>query len=128
MLAVSQAVAEVGCVEDVVHPLQDLFSCRELFRLLDVLIFKLCGFQDDTAFRIQAPRSSKAKNPADQTAISPCSTLSLGQAGLATVDASKINLDEVALVPERSCDSLEADGEGGSYPKVRQQIAQWSLL
>ena len=39
-----------------------------------------------------------------------------------------VNLDEVALVPERSCDSLEAEGEGGSYPKVWQQIAQWSLL
>ena len=57
-----------------------------------------------------------------QTTISP------RRAGLPTVDARKINLDEEALVVERSCDALVAKGEGGSYSKVWQQIAQGSLL
>ena len=91
VLAVSQAVAEVGCVEDVVHSLQDLLSCRELFLHLDVLIFKLCGFQDDTAFRIQASGSSKAENP---------------------VDSSKGSSDEVALVFNWCSNPLVTKGDG----------------
>ena len=44
------------------------------------------------------------------------------------MDGIKVNLDEVALVFERSSDSLEAKRDSGSYAKIWQQIAQRSFL
>ena len=95
VLAVPQAVAEVCGREDVVQPVQNLNRCGKAF-LFSGLILTLSCFQDDTSSGFWFLRSCKAKNP---------------------VNAIKGNLNEVALVLERSPNSLEAKGESGSYAK-----------
>ena len=97
MLAVSQAVAEVGCVEDVFHPLNDLSSCGKFLLHRDVLVVTLSGFEDDTAFGFRS-RSLKAKNPMDWT---------------------KGNFDEVAVVFNWRSNPLVTKGDGGTYFKAR---------
>ena len=97
MLAVPQAVAEVGCVEDVFHPLNDLSSCGKFLLHRDVLVVTLSGLQYDTAFGPQVWGRSKAKNPMDST---------------------KGNFDEVAVVFNWCSNPLVTKGDGGTYFKA----------
>ena len=97
MLATARGEAEVGCVEDVFHPLNDLSSCGKFLLHRDVLVIALSGLQDDTAFG-PTSRSSKAKNPMDST---------------------KGNFDEVAVVFNWCSNPLVTKGDGGTYFKAR---------